>query len=143
LSGSPPRVGEKENKLGQAKFHYNAIANRWELLGKGGRLIRAFDDGNQGVPVKEMILVGSSIATSLGTLSTTVATIAIGANPLKRGDVVYGNPVAAFASNVGISGFVVPSNGLLTVLALNPTVTPGTLPASGWNIYAIRKTGTT
>ncbi len=128
----------------RASFHYNSVANRWELRGKGGRLIQAFDDAAQGVPAKAMILVGSSIATSVASLSTAVATIAISDNPLKRGDVVFGNPIAALtASTVGIAGFVVPSDGLLHAYAIGPRGAPGTLAATGWDIYAVRKSGTT
>lgn len=128
--------------MGQAGFRYNSVSNRWELLGKGGRLIRAFDDGNQGVPLKEMVLVGSSANTGIGSLNTAVATITISGNPLRRGDVVYGNSIAALPTNVGIGGFVVPSNGLLLVTAINPQSGTATLTARGWDIYAIRKTGT-
>ena len=130
--------------MGQAGFRYNSISNRWELLGKGGRLIRAFDDGNQGVPVKEMIVVGSNISTSIASMSTAIATIAIADNPLKRGDIVFGNPKSAVTANtVGIAGFAVPSDGLLHVYAIGPRGAAATLAAMGWDIYAIRKTGTT
>lgn len=128
--------------MGQAGFRYNPISNRWELRGKGGRLIRAFDDGNQGVPLKEMILVGSSLNTGVGSHATAVATIAISNNPLLRGDVVYGNSIAALPSNMGVGGFVVPSNGLLHVTVVNPVDATATLTARGWDLYAIRKTGT-
>ncbi len=129
--------------MGRPSFHYNSVANKWELRGKGGRLIQAFDDGAQGVPNKTMILVGSSIATSIASMSTAVATIAIDGNPLKRGDVVFGNPIIALtASTVGIAGFVVPSDGLLLAYAIGPRGAAGTLAVTGWDIFAMRKTGT-
>lgn len=121
-------------------FEYNSKANRWEIRGKGGTLKMAIDDSNVGVPIKFISFVGSSAGiASIGLGQSILGTIT-SADDLRRGDYVFGNMM--FDTDTGniveVTNFHVPSNSLLNMRVHAIGTGGGSLPASAWNIFAIR-----
>ena len=121
-------------------FQYSSVSNRWELRGKGGKLLQVFPDGNAGNVLGKVTLnvVGSSAgvaAAGIGSIGVVVGTIT-NCTGLAVGDVVFGNPVSAMGVNAGgFAGFHIPTTNTLNVYST------GTLPAMGWDIIAFRPVG--
>lgn len=94
---------------------YNAINQRWEIVGKSGDLKMAIADSNRGDILNMIGFVGSSAAiSSMGLGKMLVATIT-NASDLKVGDKVFGNPKPAISADSlsFVSHFHVPSKACL------------------------------
>ena len=126
--------------MGRPSINYNPRTNRWEVIGKGGVLQFAVDDGNTGKPIKMFYFVGSSPAIgSIGEQLGLVATISGGAG-LQIGDIIFANPRPPIlaASKMAFSNFQVPSNDILSFVVHAVGTAGGSLSATGWDVFAIR-----
>lgn len=117
---------------------YNAVANRWEVRGKGGVLRFAIPDNSNAVG-KITALVGSNAAlSSLGSCSVTIGSIAV--TGVGTADAVIATPRVALPTNVAVGGFRVSGNDNINFHAINTAIAVvASYPAMGWDIVAIRR----
>ena len=115
-------------------INYNAVSNRWEIMGKGGKLRMAVDDA-QTPPVDVHSFIGSSAALA-NTGSLGICGTITNATGLKVGDKVFANPKVALSSTF-LAGFHIPTTNCLNFYAINPAGV-GSLAAMGWDVFAVR-----
>ena len=119
-------------------FHYNSVTNRWELRGKGGKVLQAFSDAQADLGVDRMFTrIGSPAAlTAIGSI-TVIGSIPV--TGVRTGDAITANPLTALPAGVFIGGIRVSGNDNVNFYAgnLNNAVT-GSLPAMGWRVVVMR-----
>lgn len=143
------------------ELRWNSTAQRWESAGRDG-LVKAYQDetgwgANQltvgtlatlqaarvgsGPQINFMLgFIGSSASiTSVAVGEITIGTIT-NATGLAVGDKVFGNPKAATlqTGRLGIAAFYVPTTNVLNVHIANLGTVAGSLPAVGWDMFAVR-----
>lgn len=115
-------------------IHYNAVTNRWEIRGKTGRLVQAFDDAQQ-APVRIFSFVGSSAAIANTGSLMLVGTIT-GGTGLKIGDKVFASPKVELSAAI-LGGFHIPTTNTLNFYVASPDGV-GSMRAMSWDVFAIK-----
>jgi len=123
--------------MGKPNWFYSVVENSWILKGKRGRKLD-IPETNPHV-TNFFNFVGTSAGiTAVGSAAVAVGTVT-NATGLAVGDIVFGNPKVALAGHVGAVGFHVPTNDTLNVYIANiKPDSAGSIPAEGWDIFAIR-----
>ena len=143
---------------GGASWKYNSKDREWQLTGKDGVVRAKWGEdaniiskpttyegtvklGSSGTPLTQILkFVGTSALLSSVVLGGNTTGTITGAAGVAVGDTVVGLPkgTTVDVGKLAISHFSVPTTNVVNVRVVNIGTVAGSLPATGWDIVAIR-----
>ena len=122
-------------------IYYDRKAGRVVVRGGSRQPLRYFPD-NQSLITTELRKIGTTPATTIGSLTSAIATIS-DMTGLEVGDHLVVNSKAALLAGIAIAYARVPAANTAVVCLLNPNAASvATQAAVGWDVLAIRSQAT-
>ena len=118
--------------------HYNSVNNRWEIRGKAGKLLGAFDDYQADIgPLRMFHRVGSPAA--LAAIGTNPSIGSIPVIGVRANDGIFAIPRVALPAGILVGNFRVSGSENVNFHAgnFNNAVT-GSLAGFGWDVWVMR-----
>lgn len=117
-------------------FNYSSVSNRWELRGKGGKILRVFDDAQADIGVgRTFTRIGSPAAIaavgSMGNLGS------IPCSGVAANDMVFAVPLTAVPTGVILSNIRASGAGNVNFVAKADDAV-ASMPAMGWRVFVTR-----